>query len=239
MLILALDTTTRAGSVALVRDGVPLDVFVGDAGRTHAARLPGDLLDRLGRQGLRLADVDLFAVAAGPGSFTGLRIGIATIQGVAFALRRPVVGVSALDALAVAAAPTPDEPAGLIAAWMDAQRGEVYASLVRVLGRTPQILDGPMVGRPDTVLSRWAGHVAEARVTFIGDGALAYRDHVLEAAPFTTRVVERVPPLGPAIADLAAQAAAAGATTSPHAIRPLYVRRPDAELARERRGQGA
>jgi tRNA threonylcarbamoyl adenosine modification protein YeaZ len=103
MIVLALDTTTRAGSLALVRDRRLLEVFVGDGSRTHAARLPGDLLDCLTRHGLSLQDVDLFAVAAGPGSFTGLRIGIATIQGLAFASGRNLVGVSALEALALSA----------------------------------------------------------------------------------------------------------------------------------------
>ena len=104
MLVLALDTTTRGGSVAVARDGRVLDLLEGDAARPHAERLPGDLVTSLERAGASLADVDVFAVAVGPGSFTGLRIGIAAIQGCAFAAGRPVVGVSALEALALAAA---------------------------------------------------------------------------------------------------------------------------------------
>ena len=99
MLVLALDTTTRRGSVALVRDGVELESYAGDEGVTHGQRLPGDLVRVLDRQKLSLGDVDLFAVAAGPGSFTGLRIGIATMQGLALASGKPIIGVSALDAL--------------------------------------------------------------------------------------------------------------------------------------------
>ena len=100
MLILALDTTSRAGSVALARDAGVLDQQRGDPSRTHGERLPGDIGDLLERHGLTVADVDLYAVAAGPGSFTGLRVGIATIQGLALAHARPVVPVSALVALA-------------------------------------------------------------------------------------------------------------------------------------------
>ena len=75
MLILALDTTSRAGSVALARDAGVLDQQRGDPSRTHGERLPGDIGDLLERHGLTVADVDLYAVAAGPGSFTGLRVG--------------------------------------------------------------------------------------------------------------------------------------------------------------------
>ncbi len=92
MLVLALDTTTRGGSLALVSDGGVLEVFAGDATRTHATRLPGDILDCLARHQVGLGDIDLYGVAVGPGSFTGLRIGIATIQGLAFASGRPVGG---------------------------------------------------------------------------------------------------------------------------------------------------
>src|SRR5687767_12569031 len=99
MLVLALDTTTRQGSVALARDGGALAVAAGDPGIAHGARLPGDLMRLLDAQRLRVADVDLFAVASGPGSFTGLRIGIATMQGLALANGKPLAGISALDAL--------------------------------------------------------------------------------------------------------------------------------------------
>src|SRR5262245_14776088 len=99
MLVLALDTTTRRGSVALVRDGLELESYAGDEAITHGRRLPGDLVRVLDRQHLTVGDVDLFAVAAGPGSFTGLRIGIATMQGLALGTGKGVIGVSALDAL--------------------------------------------------------------------------------------------------------------------------------------------
>src|SRR5262245_22323963 len=103
MLILALDSTTRAGSVALVEDDGVLAERRGDAERSHAERLPRDLDAVLEAHGRRTSDVDLFAVAAGPGSFTGLRVGIATMQGLAFVHRRPLAAVSALEAMALMA----------------------------------------------------------------------------------------------------------------------------------------
>jgi tRNA threonylcarbamoyladenosine biosynthesis protein TsaB len=241
MLAIALDTTTRAGSIALARDGGPIETFAGDGARTHAARLPGDILDLLARHGASLADVDLFAVAAGPGSFTGLRIGIATIQGLAFANRRPVVGVSALEALAfagAAAARSEEERSHgrLVGAWMDAQRGEVYAELYR-LGDGLELLAPAIVAAPATVLDGWGARIDEdegRRLVLVGDGALAYRS-IVEARLRRASIHAIVPPLAPAIAHLALGAASRGLAGAPHAIRPIYVRRPDAELARDRK----
>jgi tRNA threonylcarbamoyladenosine biosynthesis protein TsaB len=252
MLVLALDTTTRAGSAALRRDGDLLEVHQGDPARTHAARLPADLVDLLGRQHLTLADVDLFAVAAGPGSFTGLRIGIATIQGLAFAHDKPVVAVSALDALAYTAfglrEAWPDD--ALIAAWMDAQRQEVFTSLYRpisgageaesVIGlRELELVEGAAVDEPRLTVNRWSPLVSRRTLLAIGDGALTF-ESVLSGLPAAAlEVVRRVPPLAPAIAAIALRRGLAGQGTAPHAIKPVYVRRPDAELARDRRLRAA
>src|ERR1700681_1714887 len=131
MHVLALDTTTRAGSLALVDEDRSVEEVSGDPSRPHAEQLPGGILALLGRHGLAMSDVDVFAVASGPGSFTGLRIGIATIQGLAFATSRPVVAVSALEALAHAAS-ADLAPGALVAAWIDAHRHEVFAALYRV-----------------------------------------------------------------------------------------------------------
>ena len=99
MRILALETVTRRGSVALWDAGVVVARAGGDT-RTHGARLPGELLALLEERGLRLADVDLFAVISGPGSFTGLRVGMASIQGLALAGHRQVIPIPTLEAMA-------------------------------------------------------------------------------------------------------------------------------------------
>jgi tRNA threonylcarbamoyladenosine biosynthesis protein TsaB len=236
MLTLALDTTTRAGSLALVRDADVLESFVGDEGRTHATRLPADILDCLARHHLTAADVDLYGVAAGPGSFTGLRIGIATIQGLAFAHGRPVVGVSALEALALAAGIAGAETnTTRRAAWMDAQRGEVYACLYRDAGGQWVETAPPVVRKPEAVLAEWADSLAGGAVGFVGDGTLVYSDLIERNCGGQAHIIRPVPPLAASIARLARKAADAGHGVHPHAIRPVYIRRPDAELARDRR----
>src|SRR5262245_60150138 len=130
MRVLALDTTTRAGSVAILDDSRELVVTGGSDERSHAERLPGDIMRAHADVHLRSADIDVWAVASGPGSFTGLRIGIAAIQGFAVTHRKPVVPVSALLALAELARRS--LPAGaVIGAWMDAHRGDVFSALYR------------------------------------------------------------------------------------------------------------
>src|SRR5438270_13997787 len=128
MRVLALDTTTRAGSAALVEDDRIVDERSGDGTRTHALRLPAELLTLAEAGGWPLHSIDLYAVASGPGSFTGLRIGIATMQGLALVQRRRIVAVPALDALAHAVAGGLAAGA-LIGAWMDAHRGDVFSAL--------------------------------------------------------------------------------------------------------------
>ncbi len=230
MLILAVDTTTRGGSIALARDAEIMDVYAGDAGRTHGERLPGDIHRMLARNGSTIADVDLYAIAAGPGSFTGLRVGIAAIQGLAFATGRKVVAASALDMLARIAA-TNDAPPR-VAAWIDAQRAQVFAALYAIVPNgPPRAIHPPVARAPADVLSAWAGEVGREPVRFIGDGAVRYADAIGAALPAAEIVP--VPLLAPEIARFAS--AHAADAIAPHAIVPLYVRPPDAELARDRR----
>lgn len=247
MLVLALDTTTRTGSIALARDGARVDLLIGDASRTHAERLPADIRTLLARSGTALGQVDLFAVASGPGSFTGLRIGIATIQGLAFANGRRVAAVSSFDALAAIALALPARPGPLlVAVWIDAHRQEVFSRLYRAdlhagTGVTSGVeaLDGlesleeAAVGDPGRTLDRWAPLVGGQLVRFVGDGAVRSRARIEDLLGGLCEVVDP-PPLAPSIAAIGARLAERGLAVAPHGVRPLYVRRPDAELARER-----
>jgi tRNA threonylcarbamoyladenosine biosynthesis protein TsaB len=234
VLVLALDTTTSSGSCALARDGRVMCQQVNEAPNAHAEHLPGDLIALLDRAGIALSEVDAFAVATGPGSFTGLRIGIATMQGLAFAEGKPLVGVSGFDALARIAGGEP-----LVATWVDAWRGEVFAALYED-GRQVQT---PVVARPEVLLeSLREGRLRPGRPTlFIGDGALIHWQTIRGTLGDAARLADPpTPPLAGAIALLGEGAAAGEAAHgdhSPHAIRPLYVRRTDAELAQDTRSR--
>jgi tRNA threonylcarbamoyladenosine biosynthesis protein TsaB len=226
MVVLALDTTSRQGSSAVVIDGVVVAELAGDASLAQAARLPADLQALLARAQLRLDEVDVFAVATGPGSFTGLRIGIATMQGLAFASAKPLIGVSGLDALATIAQETSDgrEPRRT-ATWVDAWRGEVYAALYEGVREIEPVSVEP----PERVLAR-----LQDGACFIGDGVALHRALIEQRLGHLARVAPiSAPPLAGAIARLAYAAARAGARPAADAIRPLYVRRPDAEIARD------
>jgi tRNA threonylcarbamoyladenosine biosynthesis protein TsaB len=229
MITLALDTTTRGGSVAVTDDDRVLVLLPGDASRTHGERLPGELAAALEQAAVARERIDLLAVATGPGGFTGLRIGLAAMQGLAMTLGRPVAGVSALDALAEQVA---EGDAAFVAPWMDAQRGEVFAALMAWPSR--QSLESPVAEPPALVLERWRPRLAGQSVIVIGDAAP--RDAALVAQAGEGRWITRTPaPLAPQIARLGRGLAARGLAGPPHALSPLYVRRPDAEVERDRR----
>jgi tRNA threonylcarbamoyladenosine biosynthesis protein TsaB len=230
MLVLALDTTTRRGSIALLRDGAVLETYSGNADITHGERLPGDLLRVLDAHATRVSDIDVFAVAAGPGSFTGLRIGIATLQGLALANGKSLVGISALDALyALSLRGSAPSPATEASTWMDAQRGQVFSAVYKD-GIT---IEDAIVEKPAAILSRWQLERRQPQV-FIGDAALLYREPIHRAFP-DALIVDPIPPLAPAIARLGEAHVLRHGPASPDAIRPVYIRRSDAELARDRK----
>jgi tRNA threonylcarbamoyladenosine biosynthesis protein TsaB len=223
MWTLALDTTAAAGSVALARDARLLEVSAIDPSQPIATRVPADLMALLDRHRVSLADIRLAAVATGPGSFTGLRIGIAAMQGLSLANAIPLIGVSSFEALASLA------PAGEnVAVWIDAWRGEVYGAVYTGAGaHTLREIVEPAVAPPEELL-RKAASLDLGNTIFIGDGAVKYRGEI------PGRVIEPTPLIGGAIAQIANARAAQGEAPPPHAIRPLYVRRPDAVLAREK-----
>lgn len=228
MLILALDTTSRAGSVALIRDGTVIVEFEGSAAMTHGARLPSELMRACERSGVTVTDLDLLAVAAGPGSFTGLRIGIATVQGLAMARGIRIVPVSTLEAIAAAAGETPPR----VAAWMDALRGEVYAQVFESVagGRVRPLVDA-IAGLPSQVLAAHTSVLEGAG--FHGDGAGRYSDEIRAAMGGAAHIAGTARPLAGAIGLLAAANPDRGVL--PHAVVPIYVRRPDVEITRDRK----
>jgi tRNA threonylcarbamoyladenosine biosynthesis protein TsaB len=226
LLILALDTSSRGGSAALLRNEGIVCEREGDASRTHGERLPGELMRILRDERVGIRDIDLYAVATGPGSFTGLRVGIATIQGLALPNGRLVAPVSTFDAL-VARAGDGRRP---VAAWIDAHRGEVFAALYSPDG---QLVQPASSLSPDATLSAWRGALADLpEVIFTGDGAVRYADVIHER--LGSRGIP-APAAGPLAGTIGAIAfAERSRAVHPHAIVPTYVRRPDAEIARDR-----
>jgi tRNA threonylcarbamoyladenosine biosynthesis protein TsaB len=216
----------------VVADGQVLVERPGDASRAYAERLPDELLDALAAAGLASADIDLFAVASGPGSFTGLRVGIATMQGMALVHGKPVASISALRALAEGAAA--GHAAGTrVAACMDAYRKDVFTAVYEVA--TPATADAvctltlveePMVDLPQGTIARW---VALGMPTVVcGDGVPLCA--ALWPAPTT---VVPVPLLAGILGRLACARADSVAIVPPAGAQPLYVRRPDVEVKRE------
>ena len=244
MLILALDTSSAAGSAAIVRDDALAIERAGDGTRTHGDRLPRELMTLLQDAGATLADVDGFAVVTGPGSFTGLRVGIATMQGLALARRKRVTPVSAFEALfyrsqrpAVGprASAVGSRASDLVGVWIDAHRREVFATLYGPGGGTT--IEPPTSLPPDATLEKWmADFDAGARIRFIGDGAVRYGDVIRGRLGDRAILPEVTPPLAGAAALIAA--ADPSRAVAPHAIVPIYVRRSDAELARDRARAG-
>jgi tRNA threonylcarbamoyladenosine biosynthesis protein TsaB len=219
MVILSLDTTTRTGSYALMRDDTLCEV-AGDASAEQTVRLPSALAELLARSGVGVREVDLLAVATGPGSFTGLRVGIATMQGLAMAIGVPLIGVSALHALAHAA--RAHDPSTRVATWMNAWRGDVYAALYD----GERASESPVVAAPEVLLDSLIG----SPVLFSGDGAGTHEDSIRTALGDKAQFTDPVAPLlAGAVAQLAYSAFLAGERPLPHAIRPLYVRRSEVE----------
>jgi len=213
MRVLIVDTALGACSAAVVEDGRLLGLRSELMTKGHQERLAGMARDAVAEAGGGFGAVERIGVTVGPGSFTGLRVGLAFAQGLGAALDRPVVGVSTLDALAVSA---PTE--GLVAAVIDARRGQVYARLFRdgvALGEAEAL---PLDVAVDRILQAAAGNAP----TLVGSGAPVL------AEAFPDRLAEAVltPLAAPTPDALARLTATADPTTA--LPRPLYLRAPDA-----------
>jgi tRNA threonylcarbamoyladenosine biosynthesis protein TsaB len=251
VIVLGFDTATRATAVALrLADGRTTqardDPRPGDH-PGHATRLLAMIGDLLAGAGIRWSGIDRIAVGVGPGTFTGLRVGIATARGLAQSLSVELIGVSSLQALA-AAAFTADVPRvdGLhpdaVLAVIDARRGEAFAAAYEPGdGGAPAELTIPRALAPEDLASVLAqaeetGGGQARRWLAVGDGAIRFRSHLGLAGvrtPIDGSQLHRVS--AAAICELGERAAA---VASYQEIVPDYRRRPDAEIALEAAGTG-
>lgn len=229
MKILCLDSTAKVATAALLSDGETLAEYTVSGGLSHSELLLPMVRSLLTSCALTEDDIDLFACTVGPGSFTGVRIGVSLIKGLAFGRGRPVAAVSALEALAESLLPMD----GILCPVMDARRGQLYSALFRCEGGIPVRLTEDRAIGADELAEELLTHYPGEGCHLVGDG---YR--VAEAA-FTERGV----PLLDTPLSLRAQSAAAvgrcayrmalrGETVSDEALRPLYLRLPQAERER-------
>lgn len=244
-LILSIETATRAGSLALLGGRELLAALEGDATRSHSTDLL-DLIQRaLDEAGRQVRDVDLFAVALGPGSFTGLRIGVATAKGLASTLGRKVAGVPTLQAVALAAC-FPERSAEQVVALLPAGRGELFAQSFRVEdSSTVRPLDKPAHVAPVALLEKFRG---VRKVLWAGEGALTQRERLQalaesegisfveeksegERAEVEGWTLAALPKnLATYVGLLAFEKQGRGEVSAPEELQAIYVRPSDAEL---------
>ncbi len=150
MKILALDTTAKSASVAVTNDSEPLAVFTLEAGLTHSETVLPMAETALKSLHLCVSDIDMFAVTAGPGSFTGVRIGISAVKGLAFDSAKPCIGVSALEALAYNLREMPEDC--IVCPVMDARRNQLYNALFRLEnGNLTRLCEDRLISLSDLV----------------------------------------------------------------------------------------
>ncbi|MDT8900026.1 tRNA (adenosine(37)-N6)-threonylcarbamoyltransferase complex dimerization subunit type 1 TsaB [Anaeroselena agilis] len=228
MLILALDTASLVSSVALAKPGRLLAEITLQTRKTHSERLMPHI-----EQLLALADTDKTAIGAiavsiGPGSFTGLRIGLATAKALAYALGTPIVGVPTLAALAFGC----PVPGAILAPTMDAQKGNIYIALYRWQDGVLDEVKPPAVMPHAAAAALLAARPEPALV--LGEAAELYPDTFRQAAVALAEPHVAMPRAG-SVAMLGAGLLAAGERHDVMAVEPLYIRRSEAEELWEKR----
>jgi tRNA threonylcarbamoyladenosine biosynthesis protein TsaB len=223
MLTLAVDTCSPSGSVALLENTQLLGEFNLDSEVTHSERLLLAVEFLFQVLGSRLEDVEGYALAAGPGSFTGIRIGMSTIKAFAFAHNKPVVPVSNLKALALKLRQPQSK---LLCPVLDAKKGEVYAALFEVKAGELQEVISQGVYKPDGFFSHLPSHRV---VSFIGSGVDAYKDKIFAYLKDKARFSSRSHFIGYEVGLLGYEVLRRKKGMDFRKIEPLYFRKSQAE----------
>lgn len=228
MKILAFESSAKGASVALCQDGVLVAQSLQNSGLTHSRTLLPMAEDLLKNCACPMENIDLLAVAAGPGSFTGVRIGVATVKGLSWALEKPCVGVSTLAAMAWHGLAVSEH---LICAVMDARRGQVYNALFEISDSRPQRLCQDRAISLDQLIEELEQQ--KRPVFFVGDGAQLGYDRLIGRktvpallAPENLRIQS---------AWGVAMAAANETPGNADALLPVYLRLSQAERERQAR----
>lgn len=230
MNILAFDSTAVAASAAVAKDDKVITCFTADNGLTHSEILLPMGENVLEKAGLTLPDIQLFAVTRGPGSFTGVRIGVATVKGLAFAGGKPCCGISTLEALAENIATLP----GILCPVMDARRAQVYNALFAGGTDCPRRLCEDRALSLSELAAELRERYAGETIWLVGDGYLIAREALIAAGVTgigDTPVGMRLQNAG-SVARCAYRAYQRGETVCDRDLTPLYLRLPQAERDR-------
>lgn len=227
MYILGIETSTMTGSVAIITEQQLIVEQTINTKITHAERLITTIDDTLRAASLTIREIDGIAVSSGPGSFTGLRIGVTTAKSLAYSIRKPIVAVSSLDALSSQFFYT----SYLICPMLDARKKEVYSACYSNSGAKVQRVSEYMVITPANLLKG-----IHEPTLFLGDGVMPYRREIAstlgESAIFADAA--HLLPRGSLVAKLGCDRLLAGEQDDCSALTPFYLRQSDAEIHWER-----
>jgi tRNA threonylcarbamoyladenosine biosynthesis protein TsaB len=226
--LLAVDTATESCGVAIMVDGRVRAALRLSHGQTHARFLMQAVDSALMLSRMTLSDIDVFAATRGPGSFTGLRIGISTVKGLAFGMGKPIVGVSSLEVLAhqaIGCAP-------LVCVMLDARRSEVYWCFYKQRHDFLSPITDEQVGPVKELLDRLDGPCVA-----IGNAALLYADQLHakagQAIQLAPAVCHEIQP--DTVAQLAWHRFQQGSMEDPDGFVPVYLRKSDAQINRDKK----
>ena len=230
MYILGIESSTKTGSVAVVsEDGVIVQYSL-NIEVTHSERLMSTVDRVLIDTGLGIGDMNGFAIAIGPGSFTGLRIGLSTVKGLALSTNKPVAAVPTLQALAWNL-PYSAYP---ICPLLDARKNEVYAAMYKFEGKALMYVMAEAV----ISLSKLADRIKE-KTLFTGEASRLFRGDIEkifgDRALFAPR--SAILPSAATVAEIGLAMIKSGKKADPDSLTPMYLRRPEAEVAWEKRNQ--
>ncbi len=223
MIILAVDTTSFTGSIALLKETNLMAEVNIDSSSTYSERLLPAVDFLLKTNKLSIQDIDGFAVAVGPGSFTGIRIGLSTVKSFSFASGKPVAGVSTLKALAEKLRLF---QAHLLCPLLDAKKGEIYAALFESKGDKLFEVISQGAYSPDRFFSLLPSHRI---VTFIGNGVDVYRKKIFQYFKDKARFSRRSPFIAHEIGRLGYEMLKKKKGMSAVELEPLYFRKSQAE----------